>query len=63
MFRELDRVKLKKAMPNHGLNRGTVGTIVSIHPKNGYEVEFMAPAGKDSFVVMLKSTHLVAVEQ
>jgi hypothetical protein len=62
MFRELDMVRLKKALPKHGLNRGAVGTIVTILPKNGYEVEFMAPAGRPSVVVTLRSTHLKAVE-
>jgi len=64
MFRELDRVRLKKAMPIHGLNRGAVGLILKVQPKSvGYEVEFAAPMGKTSVVVTLKSSCLRAVDQ
>jgi hypothetical protein len=57
MFRELDRVALKKALPKQGLNRGAVGSIVRVHSKNaGYEVEFVAPYGKLTTVVRLKSS-------
>jgi hypothetical protein len=63
MFRVLDRVTLKKAMPDLGLNRGAVGSILTVRSKNaGYEVEFAAPAGKADVVVTLKSSCLKAAE-
>jgi hypothetical protein len=63
MFRELDRVILKKALPVHGLNRGAIGSIVTVHKKSaGYEVEFVAPEGKTTAVVSLKSSDIRAVD-
>jgi hypothetical protein len=63
MFRELDMVILKKALPDHGLNRGAIGTIVLVHKKSaGYEVEFVAPEGKTTVTVSLKSSDIRTVE-
>ena len=63
MFRELDRVILKKALPEHGLNQGAVGSVVTVHKKSaGYEVEFVAPEGKMTAVVSLKSSDIRAVD-
>ncbi len=63
MFRELDMVILKKALPQHHLNRGAVGTIVTVHTKSaGYEVEFVAPNGKPAIIVLLKSSVFRAID-
>jgi len=63
MYRELDRVVLKKAMPQHGLNQGAVGSIVMVHAKKaGYEVEFIAPAGKEATTVSLKTSDIRPVD-
>ena len=63
MFRELDMVILKKALPKHGLNRGAVGSVLKVQTKSaGYEVEFVAPEGKATAVVSLKSSDIRAVD-
>ena len=63
MFREADRVVLKKAKPEYGLNRGAVGIIVKAHKGSaGYEVEFMAPVGKPAIVVLLKTGDIRAAD-
>ena len=63
MFRELDRVILKKALPLHHLNRGAAGTIVAIHKKSAkYEVEFNSANGKPGVVVSLKSSVIRAMD-
>ncbi len=63
MFRELDMVRLKKAMPHHGLNRGALGSIITVNPRSlGYEVEFVAPNGKPTTVVSLKSSDIRIVD-
>jgi hypothetical protein len=63
MFRELDRVILKKALPKHGLNQGAIGSVVTVHQKSaGYEVEFVAPEGKITTVVSLKSSNIRAAD-
>ena len=63
MFREQDMVILKKALPSHDLNRGAIGSIVKVHTKSaGYEVEFVAPKGKETTIVSLKSSDIRAVD-
>ena len=63
MFREMDMVILKKALPLHGLNRGARGSILVVHGgKAGYEIEFVAPEGKPTTVVSLKSSDIRAVD-
>ena len=63
MFREQDMVVLKKALPKHGLNQGAIGSVVTVHKKSaGYEVEFVAPKGKETTIVSLKSSDIRAVD-
>lgn len=43
MIRELDSVVLTEDLPEHGLQRGDIGTVVLVHRDGaGYEVEFVA---------------------
>lgn len=63
MFRPLDRVILKKALPLHNLYRGASGTITKVHPNSeGYEVEFNLANGKPALVVSLKSSVIRAAD-
>jgi hypothetical protein len=54
MIKELDTVVLTKDLPEHGLMRGDIGTVVLLHGHGGYEVEFMALDGETIAVVSLK---------
>jgi hypothetical protein len=54
MLRELESVVLTCDLPEHGLERGDVGTIVLIHAGKGYEVEFMTLTGETVAVVSLR---------
>jgi Domain of unknown function (DUF4926) len=59
MIRELDRVVLNDDLPEHGLERGDIGTVVLIHRDNrGYEVEFNALDGEPVAVVSLYPNQL-----
>jgi hypothetical protein len=45
MLREHDLVVLKKGKKEWGLEAGAVGTVVMVHPKGGYLVEFVDDGG------------------
>jgi len=55
MIRELDTVVLTCDLPEHGLKRGDVGTVVLIHSRKGYEVEFTTLDGENMAVVSLSA--------
>ena len=58
MIRELDSIVLTVDLPEQGLMKGDVGTVVLLHDKNGYEVEFMTLNGKTLTVVSLPKDHV-----
>ena len=54
MMQELDSVVLTTDLPEHGLERGDIGTVVLTHRGGeGYEVEFVALDGETVAVVSL----------
>jgi hypothetical protein len=53
MIDELDRVALTIDLPEHGLSRNDIGTVVLLHGDKGYEVEFMTLQGDTIAVVSL----------
>ncbi len=58
MIRELDSIVLACDLPEHGLKRGDVGTVVLVHPGGGYEAEFMTLDGETLAVVSLREEQL-----
>jgi hypothetical protein len=58
MIRELDSVVLARDLPEHGLKRGDVGTVVLVHAGAGYDVEFMTLDGETLAVVSLRDKQL-----
>ncbi len=53
-MKELDSVVLTRDLPEHGLKKGDIGTVVLVHGDGaGYEVEFMALDGETMAVVSL----------
>jgi len=58
MIKELDSVVLTVDLPEHGLKKGDVGTVVLLHDSRGYEVEFMTLDGSTLVVVSLSSTQV-----
>jgi hypothetical protein len=62
MIRELDSVILECDLPEHGLARGDVGTVVLVHlGGEGYEVEFTALDGTTVAVVTLAASQIRTV--
>lgn len=53
MIKELDSVILTTDLPEYGLKKGDVGTVVLKHEPAGYEVEFMTLDGETLAVVSL----------
>ena len=54
MIKELDRIVLAADLPEEGLQKGDVGTVVLVHEGGkGYEVEFMTLDGETVAVVTL----------
>ena len=54
MLRELEPVVLTRDLPEHGLKRGDLGTIVHADSADrGYEVEFVTAKGKTVAVLTL----------
>lgn len=51
--KELERIILKRDIPEFGLRRGDIGTVVYVHDPEGYEVEFMLATGDTVAVVGL----------
>ncbi len=59
MIRELDSVVLTEDLPDYGLKRGDIGTVVLTHRGGeGYEVEFMTLDGETVAVVSLLSSQV-----
>ena len=56
MIEELDRVALTRAIPEHRLTAGDVGTVVSVHDKGaGFTIEFLSLQGKTVAIVTLRA--------
>lgn len=52
----LDTIVLEKDLPDLGLERGDIGTVVEIYKPDGIEVEFVAGSGYTQALVTLKAT-------
>ena len=58
MIREHDTVALTVDLPEHGLCRDDLGTVVLTHADNGFEVEFMTLDGHTMAVVSLAANQV-----
>jgi len=59
MIKELMNVVLKVDLPDHGLKRGDIGTVVLAHHQaKGYEVEFVTLGGETVAVVTLLASQV-----
>ena len=61
MIKELDSVVLTVDIPDHGLARGDIGTVVLLHGEGGYEVEFVALDGETLAVISLAADQVRAI--
>ena len=49
----LETVVLERDLPDHGLRRGDLGTVVELYPPHGLEVEFVTALGKAKALLTL----------
>ncbi len=64
MIRELESVVLTEDLPEHGLQRGDIGTIVLVHKNGvGYEVEFVTLDGETIAVVSVLASQVRPIGQ
>lgn len=62
MIREHDSVVLTAGLPEHGLERGDIGTVALVHRGGaGYEVEFVTLEGETVAVVSLQASQVRAI--
>jgi hypothetical protein len=61
MIKELDSVVLATDLPEHGLSKGDLGTVVLLHGDAGYEVEFMTLEGETLAVVSLRADQVRSI--
>jgi hypothetical protein len=57
----LDTVVLEKDIPDHGLRKGDLGTVVEVYGSEGLEVEFVTGLGRTQAVVTLKTSDVRAI--
>jgi hypothetical protein len=62
MIQEHDTVALTVDLPDFGLCRGDLGTVVLLHGDRGFEVEFMTLDGRTIAVVSLSPTQVRAID-
>ncbi|HUT56831.1 MAG TPA: DUF4926 domain-containing protein [Phycisphaerae bacterium] len=61
-MKELDTVILTADLPDHGLKKGDIGTVVDVHGGGAaYEVEFVTLDGETLAVATLKPSHLRSI--
>ncbi len=58
MIKELDQVVLTVDLPQNGLVRGDIGTVVLLHGEEGYEVEFVALDGETVAIASLSTSQV-----
>ncbi len=59
MINELERVVLTADLPEYGLERGDLGTVVLVHANGkGYEVEFVTLEGETIAVVSVYASQV-----
>lgn len=61
-FKYLECVVLTRDVPEHGLRKGDLGTIVEVYPGNGLEVEFVTCSGATKGLVTLSDKDVRRVD-
>lgn len=54
-YSTLELVVLQVALPEYGLRKGDLGTVVEVYPQNGLEVEFVTASGQAAAIVSVSS--------
>ncbi len=62
-YRNLQVVILAKDVPEHGLQRGDVGTIVETYEPDGLEIEFVTASGDTEALVTVTAKDVRAADR
>jgi hypothetical protein len=60
-FRELETVVLERDIPEHGLRKGDLGSVVELCEPDGLDVEFVRASGKTQALVTLHTNDVRGV--
>ena len=52
-YRVLDTIVLDRDLPEHGLRKGDLGSVVEIYEPDGLEVEFVTASGRSAALLTL----------
>jgi len=55
-YKTLETVVLNRDLPDHGLRKGDLGSVVQLYDPDGLEVEFVSASGRTEALVTLKET-------
>lgn len=61
-FKKLEAVVLERDLPEHGLRKGDVGTVLELYKPDGLEVEFVTTSGTAGALVTLRTSDVRHVE-
>jgi hypothetical protein len=61
MYRVLDTVVLDRDLPEHGLRKGDLGSVVEVYAPDGLEVEFVTASGRSAALVTLNGRDVRSV--
>jgi Domain of unknown function (DUF4926) len=61
-FRELETVVLERDIPEHGLRKGDLGSVVELYEPDGLDVEFVRASGKTQALVTLRINDVRGVQ-
>jgi hypothetical protein len=53
-YSSLETVVLDRDLPDHGLKRGDLGTVVEVYEPDGIEVEFVTASGRTGALLTLE---------
>ena len=54
-YRVLDTIVLDRDLPDHGLRKGDLGTVVDVYEPAGLAVEFVTASGRAAAVLTLEA--------
>lgn len=60
-FELLDTVVLDRDLPDHGLRRGDLGSVVEVYSDDALEVEFVTGSGRTQALLTLASSDVRSV--
>ncbi|MGH9868899.1 MAG: DUF4926 domain-containing protein [Candidatus Polarisedimenticolia bacterium] len=61
-YEVLDTIVLNRDLPEYGLKRGDLGTVVHVYQPDGLEIEFVTASGQTEALVRVKSADIRPIQ-